>query len=389
MADISDVFNALKSAILAALYPPTVTVGGTVTSGDVLRLTATSSAGAAIIGNYTVLPGDTTTSIAAALATAFTNAAGLLPPVTATASSTAISFANVMGAWTVAGSVTGTETLTVATIPANGISTLAGAKVEVGSGEPLANDLDAIAATTVLVPPPSPRALVSVYAAPAYGRNTTRYFEEWQVSVQPGTTLTAAIDATGTVVTLGGTVSVPQNVALLVGAPAAPKAYVYSVASGDTLASIAASLAALVNVDTPAVASGATVTIAAAHKLVARIGGVGSVVKELMRQVERIHVNFWCPSPELRDAVAKPVKPALSGTHFLLLADGTAARIITCGDYLMDEPEKAGLYRRLLMYDVEYGTFEAGKAAQIIAPQAQFDGASTALGTGATITESF
>ena len=385
MADITDVFNALKSAIIACLYPPTAAVGGTVTTGDVLTLTATSAVGMTIAGSYTVQVGDTTTTIATALATAITNAAGLMGPLNATASGTTITFGNATGAWTVVGSVTGTETLTITQVPTSGVSPIANIKVEVASGEPLASDLDAIAATTT-------RALVSIFEAPSYWRNTTRYFEEWQTSVQPTHTLTATVDTTGTIVTIGGTVSTTQNIALIVGFGGAAKPYVYQVKATDTLNSIASALAALVNADTPASASGAAITISAAHKLIARVGGVGTVVKEEMRQTTRIFVNFWCPNPTIRDAVSKPVKNALCETHFLLLADGFAARLITCGDLLNDESEKPGLYRRLVMYDIEYPTTLSSPATEIIVPQLQQTGAAgLPIGTGglATITTTY
>ena len=86
--------------------------------------------------------------------------------------------------------------------------------------------------------------------------NTTRYPRTWYKLIPHVHTITGSI--AGNVVTLEGIVSVPQNVALVIDGVG----YVYPVLTGNSLANIASSLAALVNVDTPAVASGNTITLA-------------------------------------------------------------------------------------------------------------------------------
>lgn len=267
------------------------------------------------------------------------------------------------------------------TPPVGGISPVAGILVEVGSGWPLPADLDVIAAT---LGTSSQRGLVSVFAPLGYWRNTTRYPPQWQVQTAAVDMVTATVS--GQTVTIGGTVSTPQNVAVLVKAGLLPlKPYVYSVQAGDTLNSIAAALAALINADTAASATGAVITVASAAQIKARVGGQGTVIKEVMRQIDRIHMNIWCPSPALGAAVAAPVKAAISGLNFLTLVDQMAARVITCGEYLDDMPEKPGLFRRCIMYDIEYPTTITEPAYEIIVPEEQLDGAQTDLGTGTTI----
>jgi hypothetical protein len=374
VADSSDVFAALKSAALTALYPPSLTVGGSAAAGDVLSVTATPAQGGPageaprpIVFSYTAAAGDSPATMAYWLFAAFQAAAPLFCGLTATLAGATIAFAATPGVWTLSSQITGaaSETLTVTTVPATGISPIAGAQVLAVSGWPTANDLDAVAASPAAVTTGSGsvRAIVSVFAPPGYYRNTTRYPLEWQVLAPPAKTLTATV--TGNTVTIGGAGGPPQTVALIVGAGARRRVYAYPAQSWDTPASVAAGLAALVNADAPALVSGATLAIPGAFDLTARVGGQGAAIKEIARQVERFQMHVWAPSPAVRDAIGAPLRQALADTAFLTLADGTAARLVCCGDSLLDDPEKAGLYRRTLLLDIEYATTITQAAAEI------------------------
>lgn len=190
---------------------------------------------------------------------------------------------------------------------------------------------------------------VSVYARPEE-RNTTRYSRDWQtVSINPATiTLTATVNT----VTVGGTITTPQNATLLVNG----KAYSYALQAADTLTTIATALAALVNVDTPATSSGAVVTIPTAYKITARVGTTGTSIRELRRQERVFQLVIWAPTPALRDAVTQPLDVALAVLNFITLPDTSAARLIYKSSPITDDLQKAGLYRRDLFYTVEYAT---------------------------------
>jgi hypothetical protein len=263
-------------------------------------------------------------------------------------------------------------------------------------------------------------------------RNTTRYPREWQelpFSV-PGLTLTVE----GNTITVGGTVSSPLNAAAVVNR----KGYVYPVQPNDTLSSIATGLAALINVNTPATSQGQVISIADPsvavppmtlqesgplsrrfggavlasmagfwpihamnlglkgfwHKrfggailaseaaywptpsvgIVARVGAVGNVIREIKRQKRGFQITFWCPTPALRDAIAPVCDVALSALSYLSLPDGTAGRIIYERSHSSDRTEKQGLYRRDLIYSVEYGTTQTQSAAQIVTELFNIDG---------------
>lgn len=197
------------------------------------------------------------------------------------------------------------------------------------------------------------------------GRNTTRYPRDWQEKTAPVHTLTMTVD--GNEVTVGGTFStaVAQNTVVIVD----DVLFQYSCQAGDTPASIATALAALINAQFEASASDGVITVPAAHSLVARVGGYGVGITEVRRQWDTIQISFWCNSPAQRDALAAPVDAALAAINFISLADGTTGRLRAqwtgAGPY-DDKPQKEVLYVRHLFYDVEYGTTITSQVAEAI-----------------------
>ena len=247
---------------------------------------------------------------------------------------------------------------------------LTGATFRIYPGEPVPAQLDAdLAAGTINV---------SVF--PLDGEiNTTRFPTDWHQATPAAITLAAAV--AGNTVALSGTVSTPQNLALLVDG----KAYVHGVAAGETLATVAAALAALVSADQPASATGAALTVPGAHRIVARVGGAGTSIREVKRQLRRFRISFWCADPNSRNAAAAPVDVALATTNFLTLADGSAGRLVYHASPLIDKAETTALYRRDLVYSVEYGTTQLESDTEIVVLQENFRGGSTPA-AAATVT---
>jgi hypothetical protein len=226
------------------------------------------------------------------------------------------------------------------------------AACRVGRGWPLKGALDADLKAKVLN--------VSVIPVPGMERNTTRYSTDWQTLAQPVHSITATV--TPTTVTLAGTVSVPQNVAVLVNGTA----YIHAVQTGETLTSIATALAAQINVDTTASSAGAVITIAGAHALEARIGGVGIIARVLRSQQRLFQISVWASSPEQRTAAAVIIDGAFAHLSFLTLSDGFAARITYQKTAENDRNMLDGLYRRDLDFLVDYATTETSTATEIV-----------------------
>jgi hypothetical protein len=192
------------------------------------------------------------------------------------------------------------------------------------------------------------------------GQDTTRFPVVDQVIGMNPATLGWAI--AGTTATLGGTVSTPQNAGLLVDG----KAYLYAVQPVDTLATIAAAVAALIGVDQPATAVGAVVSVPQSRLITGRIGTVGQTLREVARELLTVGITVWAPSQPLRRAVAVAFEPNLRDLRRFALPDQSIAQIWLARSYDDDQPEKAMLYKRNAFYSVEYATTIAGTAPQIL-----------------------
>jgi hypothetical protein len=217
---------------------------------------------------------------------------------------------------------------------------------------------------------------VTIYPGTAPPRETTRYPATWQVPLLITPTLTVAIS--GVAVTFAGKTAAGQ----VAGVAVDGATYSYAVQATDTTASVAASLAAPIRAAGRIVqTSGATLSLPGAGRILARVVQSQSAIRETRRQRQEFKVICWCPTPALRDQVAGAIDSALSGLYFLSLADGTGGRLTLGGGATSDQAETARMYRRDLVYLVDYPTTEAsilpsmlfgtgtlGSAAGAIAP---------------------
>jgi hypothetical protein len=69
-----------------------------------------------------------------------------------------------------------------------------------------------------------------------------------------------------------------------------------------------------------------------------------------------VRIICWCPTPPIRDLVAAALDAALTEMSFLVLPDDTNARIVYRNTAGYDQSQNALLYRRDLLYTVEYST---------------------------------
>jgi hypothetical protein len=181
------------------------------------------------------------------------------------------------------------------------------------------------------------------------GRTTTRYLPKWQYTpVRPGTTATAA----GASLTIGGTPAVGDVVGALIDG----SAYVYRIQSGDAVSLTAANLGLLIQADRAVSVQGATITIPGAGSVIARAVCDCPSSFESRRQEKDVRVACWCPTPSVRDSVAAAIDAAMNQVNFIVLADGTSARITYKNSASYDQAQNALLYRRDLVYITEYPT---------------------------------
>lgn len=240
---------------------------------------------------------------------------------------------------------------TTATYP-NGVNatSVTGRKVHVGPGWPQSDTLNELIARG--------ESAVSVYPADTE-RVTTRYLDDWQERDVPAATITATVGP-GEVL-LAGTPSNKHIVTLIVDG----KAYSYGVLSTDSLSSIAAALAALVNVDTPSTSTGARVLIPAASRIVARVGVVGTGLRDIEQQEKPFRLIIWAPSEDDRTAIGRVLTPAVQRSTFITLSDSTVGHVQYQRTVLTDHLEKQLIYRRDIFLTVEWSTIESMDVATI------------------------
>jgi hypothetical protein len=193
------------------------------------------------------------------------------------------------------------------------------------------------------------RVNVSVFPMDGATRNTTRYGDDW-LAAPPPATLTVAV--AGNAVTFGGTADPDQ----LAGIAAGGHSYVYRTQVNDTPPVVAANLAALARADFLVQLVGATLALPGAHDLIGRVVADAASLKQVRRQSQRFSVISWCNDPAVRDTVAAAIDTALASLRFIALPDGTQGRLIYAGGATLDQSQDAALYRRDLLYDVEYAT---------------------------------
>lgn len=194
------------------------------------------------------------------------------------------------------------------------------------------------------------RVRVSVSAVMESQRATTRYPDGWQPMTPVSPALTIAV--TGTTATLGGSADVGQ----LAGLRADGAIAVHRTVPDDTLPGVAAALAAAFPAGFGAHASGGVVTVPDAVLLLARVVADQPAIRETRRQCQGFRVACWCPDPTLRDSVGAAIDAALSAMDFLGLPDGMAGRLRFMASKVSDRAQDAALYRRDLLYSVDYAT---------------------------------
>ncbi|HQT62547.1 hypothetical protein [Acidiphilium sp.] len=199
--------------------------------------------------------------------------------------------------------------------------------------------------------------LIAVHQKTGFARSATRYARDWHTLTQAAATITATL--TANVVTLGGTVTAGDIVAVLSGGAA----YTHVAAAGDTLATIAAALAAQI---AGASASGAVLTLPATGPLPAvGVFSSGVAAMEVARQQAGFSVHCFAPSPANRDTLFGVIFPTAATIDPVTLPDGTVARQLTQQESGPDDmPMRIGMWKREIMLVFDYPVmFTAAQAA--------------------------
>ena len=181
-------------------------------------------------------------------------------------------------------------------------------------------------------------------------RVTTRYLDPPTNLTPAAPTLTVTVS--GQTATIGGTASPGQVAGLIVDRAA----FVHRTEAGDTPALVAAILASYIRGTRIAQVSGPSITIPGAGLLVGRVVADQTALAETRRQIQAFRIACWCPDPTTRDSLATLLDTALSQDSFIALPDNTQARLRLSRSITFDQSQNANLFRRDLIFNVEYAT---------------------------------
>jgi hypothetical protein len=191
----------------------------------------------------------------------------------------------------------------------------------------------------------------TVFAADTPVKNTTRFPRSWQVVARVPDTL--AVTTHGSSASFAGTCAAGQLAGIAVDGAIFP----YAVQARDTPPTVASNLAAMLRAAGWLVDySASALTVPAAQLFTARVVAGGMALQEIKRQVEAFRISLWCGDPSTRDAAAAVIDPALATPNFIALADGSCGHLTYAGGSTTDTGADAALYRRDLIYTVEYPT---------------------------------
>jgi hypothetical protein len=217
---------------------------------------------------------------------------------------------------------------------------------------------------------------VNVTVLPVSGsaRDTTRFPYVWQLP--PGQAPTLIASVAGQTVTFSGTPQVGQLAGVIING----NSYVYTVQAGDNASMVAANVAMLARVDYAVNYSGTSLTIQAATRLIGRVVAGSVATREVRRQLQNFRITCWCPDYLTRDTVAAAIDVYLAQIAFLDLPDGSAARMIFRNGETSDRSEDASLYRRDLIYSIEYATTTTEYQPAMLIGAGTLDAVTTYLG---------
>lgn len=231
------------------------------------------------------------------------------------------------------------------------------APTSVVSGWPLPSDLTAAAAAG--------KVIVSVYAQPGATSNVTRF--QWDAVPQTPAVITTAATLANGVITFGGTITLPLNVAIFAGG----QSYSYAAQSGDTIAILIQQLAYLVQNTFAISITGTTLTFANPPiDIAVYLGGQGTLIRENAREKQAFQITTWAPTQPLRMATVKAFEPGLFALNSITLPDGTAGMLFSMRSFNTDAGQVDNFYRRDVIVTVEYGITEIIPAWTVVAASA-------------------
>lgn len=114
------------------------------------------------------------------------------------------------------------------------------------------------------------------------------------------------------------------------------------------------------------------------------VAGIGAL--EVRRQTRILQITFWSGTPQQRDALAKAIDGFLAFTPRIAMPDGTQAILTSASEVQVDAQQKSGVYRRDLLYVIDYATLHTEAQFNILHTITNTTAGPTLDASGPTIT---
>lgn len=214
--------------------------------------------------------------------------------------------------------------------------------VKIVYGWPLKEDLDAVLLAG--------NTYVSVFADQGE-RLTSKFSPQWIKMGQLPITTTTSISQSesGWVLTIGGTITADEVIFVK------DESYYIGIQfqSGWTVENVVSAILAGI----PDASAGASANeVVFPSELSAWMVPVWTYRKEIKRQRVSVRVISWAADPADRDLLSSSIDQVLGNLSRFTLPDGFDANIFYAGNYLIDKFQNQSLYRRDLVYSVDYPT---------------------------------
>lgn len=254
------------------------------------------------------------------------------------------------------------ESAATAAVYPNGTGqpSVAAMDVRIFEGWPLPDQLDLDMAGKMLsgnppiqvARPNGPLSSVSVY--PMLGMNTQPYqIQDQTYVIAPPVFGLTVVSVANDVITISGTPTAGEYLTVVL-----DHAFPYS-RTGGSAAAILAALAGDIAVNYAGVASTATtLTIPGTFAMVVRQGAVATLGKVVHRQKQSVMVSVWSPNHRARNLLASAIDIALKSNIKITLPDTSQAIVCYNRTNFIDDKQMATIYRRDLIYDIEYATVQ-------------------------------
>lgn len=217
--------------------------------------------------------------------------------------------------------------------------------------------------------PTSNGPIVNVSIFPMAGLTVMPYqiLDNTYTIVDPAYGLTVSVS--GNQITITGTPNSGEYVTIV-----ADRQYVYS-ETGATAATILSALLTDAQANYPSASLvGSTLTVPYGYELDVRQGSIGTLGKVTHRQRQSIMISVWAADPSSRTKVAAAIDNSLKQTIVATMPDTTQAKITYNRTNVLDTAENVTVYRRDLIFDVEYATLEEFPGYVITSVTYQTDG---------------